>query len=409
MTTVGGAVLGQAAVLASAPLLARIYDPRAFGEYGVFAATIAVLSALVVLRLDVALLAASAMDEARHLAWAGIVIVVLGAVALSVVGMAVPTSSRPDGVSDEVILLAGFSVLVLGVAQLSNAWMVRNQRYTAIAARSALQGVLQTATQIISGLLGLRVGLLLGLGAGRLAAVGGLTATWGLLRGPRPTMTACIRTLSRFRRYPLVSSWSGLINSAGLQAPLLILASQYGAVGAGLLTLTSRVLAAPVALLGTATASVFQGELVRRKHTDPAALLTKTLRALLLVGLAPAVALVLLGPWAFTFAFGDSWRTAGVLAQVLAPAYLAQFAVVPVSQTLLIFQRNGTQLVWDTTRLALVTLAPLTIVAVGGSLVQAVAAISFGQTLAYAWLAWLSLSAARKTLPEADRTTKETP
>jgi O-antigen/teichoic acid export membrane protein len=49
------------------------------------------------------------------------------------------------------------------------------------------------------------------------------------------------------------------------------------------------------------------------------------------LSLVPLLTLLLFGPQLFAFLFGETWRTAGVYAQILAPAFAIRFIVSPVS------------------------------------------------------------------------------
>src|SRR5664279_1320714 len=64
----------------------------------------------------------------------------------------------------------------------------------------------------------------------------------------------------RYRRFPLVASWSKLINTAGLQVPMLLISVLYGSAAAGLLGLTVRIVGGPAAVIGQAVYQVFSAE-----------------------------------------------------------------------------------------------------------------------------------------------------
>ena len=81
LAVVGGAsVIGQGVLVLAAPVLARLYDPEAFGVYAVFAAILSVLLAASSLRYDLAVPLAQDRSEAVHL------LAVSGVVALAVSG-----------------------------------------------------------------------------------------------------------------------------------------------------------------------------------------------------------------------------------------------------------------------------------------------------------------------------------
>src|SRR5919108_2454956 len=67
LALVGGATaVGQGAIVLAAPILARLYDPYAFGVLGAYAGVVSVLVAVSSLRFDYAIPIADNPDEALH-------------------------------------------------------------------------------------------------------------------------------------------------------------------------------------------------------------------------------------------------------------------------------------------------------------------------------------------------------
>jgi O-antigen/teichoic acid export membrane protein len=277
-------------------------------------------------------------------------------------------------------------------------WMVRDRSYGALGRRNLLQGVGQVGTQLGLGALGVRpLGLLLGLGVGRTAALGGLVSKGGLLSQPRPTRSSLRAAVRRYRRFPLLAMPSDVINSAGLEIPLLLVAALYGDVRAGLLGLTVRVVSAPATVIGQAVHQVFAGESSAAIRESKGALgrsVRTSVRRLLLVGLLPAVVLLAAGPVLFGLVFGAQWTEAGEYARLLALAYLAQFAVVPVSATLFLVERQGHELAWVVVRLLLTTGVPLACGLTGMSVFAAVAGLAAAHVVSYLMLYVLCVRAA---------------
>jgi O-antigen/teichoic acid export membrane protein len=249
------------------------------------------------------------------------------------------------------------SVLVLGCYLVASEWMVRERSYAAIARRNLLQGVGQVATQIGLGLAAVRpAGLLLGFGVGRLCGIGGVTSRGGLLRTPPPRPAAVVSAVRRYRRFPLLATPSGLLNSAGLDVPLLLISALYGDARAGFLGLTIRVIGAPATIIGQAVNQVFTGESgarIRDRDGGLGASVRSAVLRLVAAGALPTIALIVAGPVLFGLVFGAEWTEAGDYARLLAVAYLAQFAVAPVSGTLFLLEHQDRELAWVSVRLLL--------------------------------------------------------
>jgi O-antigen/teichoic acid export membrane protein len=54
-----------------------------------------------------------------------------------------------------------------------------------------------------------------------------------------------------------------------------------------------------------------------------------------------------IAPWVFMFVFGQQWTEAGAYLRILTPMYLLQFVSIPVSATLLVFERQKLQFLRD--------------------------------------------------------------
>lgn len=397
-----GSAAGQGLVLLSYPLLSRLYDPAEFGLLVIFTAVVSMIGVLSTASLEPAVLIPKTDAEAAAVAFASLVSVGLTAAATAVAGWFLgPAVAGLLGVP----ALAGYwwlvalSVLVLGTYLVLSDWMIRGRTYGALSRRNLFQGIGQVATQVGLGLAGVRpLGLLLGLAAGRLLGCGGLASSGGLVRQRRPRLREMAAAVRRYRRFPLVASWSKLLNTAGLQVPFLVIAAAYGDARAGLLGLAVRVVGGPVGVIGQAVYQVFTGEASARYRGpagDLAGFVRRSVLRLLAIGIGPAILLVAFSPAVFGLVFGPEWVESGRWAQLLAVAYLAEFAVTPVSQTLFILERQGRQLVWDATRLLLTAGGPALAAACGAPMTVAVAILAASHVVSYAVLYVLTVSAAR--------------
>ena len=407
----GGTLAGQALLLAATPLLTRLYTPAEFGVLAVFAALLFVVVPVASLRYDIAVSVADDDETAMNLL-ALSAAVLAGATLLSAAAVAL----FGDGIAR---VLAGAAVrpylwalpLAVGGAgayQALNGWAVRKKRYPAIGRTRVTQSVGQVATQLGAGLLGMGAGgLVAGDVVGRVGGAGPLAAP--LWREDRPLLRAVSWARMReaaglHRRFPLLSSWSALVNAVGLNLPALVFGALFGAATAGLFVLAQRVVGMPLRLVGNSVAQVYLGEAGRLAREDPAAaraLFMRTARRLLLVGLAPTVVIAALGALLFRLAFGVEWQQAGVYAQVLALPFALQAVADPLSQTLNVNQRQDLQLGWDAARLVLAWGAVYAAARLGYGALAAIAAYAAVLAVMYVVLFAMSLWSFRRPGPGA--------
>lgn len=398
---VSGSVAGQALVVLAYPLLTRLYDPGDFGLLTVFTSVVSMIAVASTGALEAAVPLPVRDRDGAAVAWASMAFVAATGVLTAVVGF---VAAAPLAALLGVPELAGYwwlvplTALAIGTYVVLSNWMIRDRSYGALARRNLLQGVGQVGTQVGLGIIGVRpLGLLLGLGVGRVVAIGGLASRRGLLRQPRPSLADLRAAVHRFRRFPLVAMPSALVNSAGLEVPLLLVAALYGDVRAGLLGLTVRVVGGPSRVIGQAVHQVFSGEssaAIREAKGTLGRTVRMSVRRLLLVGAVPAAVLLAAGPELFGLVFGPEWSEAGTYARLLALAYLAQFAVAPVSATLFLLERQGRELAWVVFRLVLTAGGPLACGLTGAPVTAAIAALAAGHVLSYLVLYRLCVRAA---------------
>jgi O-antigen/teichoic acid export membrane protein len=161
----------------------------------------------------------------------------------------------------------------------------------------------------------------------------------------------------RYRRFPLIGGLSALLGGAGLYLPTPLLSASYGPEVAGWFLLTQRIVGAPLLLVAMAIAQVYLArgaELVRQGNAPGVwRLFLRTGLVLALLATPPVVVLAAVAPWLVSEVFGASWLEAGVYLRILAPAFLLQFVVSPLSQTLNLLERQDLQAAWDLARLVL--------------------------------------------------------
>ncbi|MET8308629.1 lipopolysaccharide biosynthesis protein [Micromonospora sp. NPDC005173] len=399
LSIAAGSAGGQLLLLLAAPLLARIYSPSDFGVFTVLSMLAATISVVAAGRFELAVPLPERDRDAHALVALGLVAALITAMLCT----AVVAVARDDVavLFDQPALrrwlwLTPWTAAAMGAVLVLNQLAIRYRRYGAIGRRNLLQSVAILLTQLGAGMAGVRSGgMALGLGVGHL--VGALS----LLRGAgRPAADGCAGVrrrmlwdlMVRYRRFPLLLAPSGLLNVLGLQLPALLIAYHYGAEVAGWLGLTQRVIAMPAALIGMAVAQVYLAELSGSARSGGGVrtgrLFLTASRQLAVIAGAGLVVLAFGAPSAFSALFGAEWANSGRYAQALAIYAATQFVAAPLSQTLIVFGRQGLQLAWDAGRVLVVTGAVGAVAMSGASALAAVWA--FGLSAAAAYVAsWL--------------------
>jgi len=190
-----------------------------------------------------------------------------------------------------------------------------------------------------------------------------------------------------------------MFNILGLQLSPILIVALYGTFEAGLYALTVRVLATPVGIVADAVSQYFEGIFADRVRTGSrqlSSLILSISGRLLIVSTVPALVIAIIGPTVFSIIFGEEWRLSGFFAQIIVVFYVAQFVVSPISRTLLVLEKQFTQLVWDISRMLLTILAVVLPVLAGGTLAFALLVLAGTQVLLYGALWAACLRAAQR-------------
>jgi hypothetical protein len=142
--------------------------------------------------------------------------------------------------------------------------------------------------------------------------------------------------------------------------PILLIAALFGASNGGQFGIATKLLVAPVALLGQTVGYVYAGELTHRGRTTAAPiapLFIRTSISLAIVASVTAVALVIGAEPIFVALLGARWQLAGSFAVALALGVCTQLITAPISQTLIVAGFRRTQFGLDALRVVLISSA----------------------------------------------------
>ncbi len=391
-----GTLVAQVATVLVSPLLTRLYSPVDFGILAVLSTILAMFSPVVSLRYEQAVPVAKSEKDADLL-------VLTGLLASGVLGLLIPILfyvvmsllhvSGSWGQLGAYTFLLIPALWLVNLLQVLGFWFVRRASFGEVSRANAYRGVGGAVAQAALG----------SVGAGAAGLMGGYVL--GQALGSVRLMRKYLRTSSvkpfalrealnagvRYRRFPLLSAPAALLNGLGQQLPYLLFAFLYGPVPAGLLMLAQRVTRLPLQLLGQSVGQAYYGDISANSREavslDAMRRLSKsywsTARTLLLVSLPFCLVVIVIGPAAFRVIFGSIWREAGVYAQAMLVAVLAQFITSPMSLTLVALERQELQLVWEGCRLVLVVVSVVLPYLLGSGPLLVLITLSASQALMY--------------------------
>ncbi len=409
-----GTTLGQAASVALAPVLTRIYGAEEFGYLSVYTAVLAILGVTAALGLDLAIPLAATEFELANLTAAGVVAVVITSSCIGLAMWLLPAQAL--AALWVAPLDAHRYLLPLGLACIGSYYVMVAAatcagRFAEIARTRITQGIGGPLSQIALGALGSReTGLAIGFVFGQTSGVM-LLLSRVILRQPqlcRAISGDGMRTVvARYRQFPLFASWTRVFEMAGSGTVLYILfATYYSSEIVGYMFLAERVIARPLLMVSSSLLQVFSGEAGRTLRHDPIALATRFWQVVpgqLLFALAWIVPVNLLANAAVPRLFGAAWIAAIPAVHALSLSYLALAVLHPVSTTLQLLHRQKLAAAWQISRVAMLVGATVAAQRCGLSAVAALWVCSTIQAVACSgMLATMAVCIHRMTLVHTD-------
>ena len=348
-----GSVAAQALPLLAAPLLARLYSPDSFGQFGLFTAASSILVALANLKYDHAVLLAKNPVAAFHVCTICVISTTTLAGLLGLVILSAPDAwfgSRWFAVDRTHAAWLPLSIMLAGLTQALISMLFRSEQFTAVAKVRVSQAVIGTGLSLA---LGFWMPTGTALIASTIAGQGVGVAILMLLRDRRQPFTTRLRWSllarcgARYQRFPMFTAPSDLLNSLGANLPMLFIGSIYGLATAGAYALAQRTLGMPLMLIGSAFSDAYRQSAAKSLASEGCywRVTVHTLRTLCQIAIGPAIVTVMLAPWLFPLIFGEQWASTGVIVQMLTGVYFFRLVISPLSYNYYLANRHSEDLV----------------------------------------------------------------
>lgn len=347
---VSGTTFAQALSLLVAPILSRIYAPDAYGTATVFASITTVVGVIACLRFEQAVMLPERDEVAANLLTAALLItLVISGLSLVLILSAGGVFSGLLNATDlePYLWLVPVAVLFKGGFLALNYWNSRKKRFGLMSISQVVQSASINGLELgvgvagfaqAGGLIGSRV---LGSIAGTMVLGGQTWRDDGRMLRQHTTLRGMMAAISRYRKFPLYSTWSALLNSISWQLPTFLLSAFFSSAVVGWYALGTRVLRLPMSLIGDAIARVF---FQRAAESQADGSLSKVVEGvfgkLVTLVMFPLMLLTIVGRELFVIVFGENWAEAGVYAQILSPWTLFWFVSSPLSTLFSVLERQ---------------------------------------------------------------------
>lgn len=347
---VGGTAFAQVLAVIVSPVLTRLYGPEAFGIVAIFMAITGIISVMACLRYEQAIMLPERDEEAINLLGLSLLIsATLGLFLLPVLWLGKEPLLRllNAQVVAAYIWLVPLAVFLSGAFMALNYWNSRTRRFGRLSLARINASISTTGAKLGAGLMGYPTGESL-IGAGILgSAISTMVLGGQIWRDDHKILLESIcpkgmmEGLRRYKKFPIIDSWSELLNSISWQLPVFMLSAFFSPTIVGFYAFCNYVLQLPMSFIGGSISQVFFQRAAEAKANGTlSSLVENVFQVFVTLGLVPLLMLTLIGKEIFIIFFGASWAEAGVYAQILSIWTFFWFISSPLSTVYYVLEKQ---------------------------------------------------------------------
>lgn len=353
LTLMVGTTIAQAIPIAVSPILTRIYTPEDFGLFALYMSIVTIASIIITGRYELAIVLPEKKEDALNICALSISLTVLfSLITFILVLLFNDYITRILGAPEisKWLYLIPVSLLLTGIYQTLNYWSNRNKRYKRIMLNRIVQASSTATMNIGIGIIARSKGLILssviGQGIVCLAMVADIIRKKEMNLKEISYVHMKMQAI-RYNRLPKYSVLAHGTESTSTNIPHILLSNFFGAAAVGYFSLARRMIVIPISIISGAVGDVFLQRASREYNLNGRCdkLFIKTLLLLSAIGFPPFLLLFLSAPDLFAFIFGEQWRMAGILTQIMTFPFFLQFVVSPLSHMFTIAEKQSLELI----------------------------------------------------------------
>lgn len=350
MKLMTGTVLAQALGILVLPIVTRLFAPEAFGIAAIFSSITGIVGVIVCLRYEIAIMLPESHEEAANILGVSLLSVLfMTAISILIIcfGSEIIVGLLKAPQLKKYLWLVPIAIFFQGIFLALNYWNTRTRHYGRLSIAQVVSSLTAQVTKLAAGFAGfVSGGVLIGTGIlGSIIATGTLSGQ--IWRDDKRHFLDHIRlkaigkSFVRYKKFPLIDSWGGLLNSISWQLPALMLSSFFSAAIVGFYALGLAIVKTPLSFISGALSQVFYQKACAEKNVkgNNSALVEKLLEKMIFLGLLPIMLLTMIGEELFAVVFGQKWVDAGLYTQILAPWVFFWFISSPLSSLFSVYER----------------------------------------------------------------------
>lgn len=351
ITLMSGTLIAQVIMFISIPILTRLYTPAEFGLYSTFVAVITIIGSISSLKYDQAIMLPKQDKDAEALLFLSTILTTI----ITLFSIVVIIFFYDYILSyfhgyEFIVYLIPIGIFLIGIMQILNAYSSRNQFYKSMSIVRVVNSSAIATIQIFSKYYFHFNGLIVA------KLIAEFISILSLLRLHFQKQTLQLASLSkrrikvnskRYENFPKYQTLTVFISSLAQNIPILLLGTLFSPEIAGFYALTTRVLNAPIGLIGKSTREVYyqRASKIYARGEDFSSLYIKTTLGLLKLFIIPFFIILFFGEEIFEMLFDEKWKISGLYAEILIFWFLTLFIKSPSVASFSILNLQKSQMI----------------------------------------------------------------
>ncbi|MCH2159777.1 MAG: oligosaccharide flippase family protein [Oleiphilaceae bacterium] len=343
-------MLAVAISLLSLPIITRIYDPEAFGNFQILLSTVGLLSVISCFRYEMAIVLPKSRAEANAVYTLALILLALFTFLISVLLFFV---------GEALLSLLGASVLVpylhflivaiffSGLVQIARYVLTKEKRFGELGKNRVIESASAQGLKIGLGLaspsfLSLCISQLVGYVLSLYLAMKrrSVKIVWSRQR--------LLFVLRKYKKFLLFNTPAVFVNTLALQLPIFMIARYFGAEYVAYYVMAVKLIEVPLKILGNAISQVYFKQAADIFNQGEGALLSlykSTVLKLAIIITLPALGIYFLAEPLVPILLGERWSQTGQVMSLLIVWKFFEFLNYPVSTTLTVLNAQHIDLI----------------------------------------------------------------
>jgi len=389
----GGSVVAQVVSVIGTLIASRLFSPEVFGLAAVFSSIAFILSTIICLRYELAIVLPEKDEDGINVLFLSIGLALLLTIVLTII-FGIFNNSISDLFNlneiESIIWLIPALALLNGIINPLRYWFTRSEDFAVNGKRRIITQVGVSSFVVTGGGVGFNAAIdlillrLIGSFGGILYYLIKFVKMFKKLFYSNISILKMIEVAIRFKRFPIYSIPDVLLSTTSFYAPVLILTSFFGAGVVGRYNHAVVLIGMPIELIATAVSQVYYQKISSMKQ-EGVEFLTFTENVysnIIKLATYPAIAIGFIAPAVVSLVIGHVWYEAGVYVAILIPFMLMKFIAIPIMNIYLVNERQDAGLIFTIIQFV-IQISALLIGALQGSPKIAILSYSLSGTILY--------------------------